>query len=86
MRNIADIIADDKNGKNISQTERQIAVAYIQGKYDAVMELKNINNSNDMEVLNRIRDEIKAMSGDIETIADVLAILDKYKAESEDKK
>lgn len=78
MRNIADIIADDKNGKNLSQTERQIAVAYIQGKYDAVMELKNINNSNDMEVLNRIRVEIKAMSGDIETIADVLAILDKY--------
>lgn len=78
MRNIADIITDDKNGKNLSQPERQIAVAYIQGKYDAVMELENINNSNDMEVLNRIRAEIKAMSGDIETIADVLAILDKY--------
>lgn len=35
------------------------------------------------EVLDKIRAEIKAMSGDIETIADVLAIIDKYKAESE---
>ena len=33
-------------------------------------------------VLDKIRAEIKAMSGDIETIADVLAIIDKYKAES----
>jgi hypothetical protein len=35
------------------------------------------------EVLDKLRTEIKAMSGDIETIADVLAIIDKYKAESE---
>ena len=35
------------------------------------------------EVLDEIRAEIKAMSGDIETIADVLQIIDKYKAESE---
>lgn len=34
-------------------------------------------------VIDKIRAEIKAMSGDIETIADVLAIIDKYKAESE---
>ena len=34
-------------------------------------------------VLDEIRAEIKAMSGDIETIADVLQIIDKYKAESE---
>lgn len=34
-------------------------------------------------ILDKVRAEIKAMSGDIETIADVLAILDKYKAESE---
>ena len=34
-------------------------------------------------VLDKIRDEIKTMSGDIETIADVLDIIDKYKAESE---
>lgn len=59
MRNIADIIADDKNGKKLSQTERQIAVAYIQGKYDAVLELKIGNNSNTNEVLDKIRAEIK---------------------------
>lgn len=35
------------------------------------------------EVLDKIRAEIKAMSGDIETIADVLQIIDKYKVESE---
>ena len=36
------------------------------------------------DVLDKIKAEIKAMSGDIETIADVLAIIDKYKAESEE--
>lgn len=36
-------------------------------------------------ILNKIRAEIREMSGDIETIADVLKIIDKYKAESEDK-
>lgn len=35
-------------------------------------------------ILDRIRADIKAMSGDIETIADVLAIIDKYRAESEE--
>lgn len=35
------------------------------------------------DVLDKIRTEIKTMGGDIETIADVLAIIDKYKAESE---
>lgn len=35
------------------------------------------------EVLDKIRAEIKAMSGDIETIADVLQIIDKYREESE---
>lgn len=59
MRNIAEIIADDKNGKLLSQTERQIAVAYIQGKYDAVRELKIYNNSNTNEVLDKIRAEIE---------------------------
>jgi hypothetical protein len=34
-------------------------------------------------VLDKIRAEIKTMSGDIETIADVLEIIDKYRAESE---
>lgn len=38
-----------------------------------------------VDVLDKIRAEIKAISGDIETIADVLTIIDKYKAESEDK-
>jgi hypothetical protein len=33
--------------------------------------------------LDKIRAEIKTMSGDIETIADVLEIIDKYRAESE---
>lgn len=36
------------------------------------------------EVLDKIRAEIRAMEGDIETIADALAIIDKYKAESEE--
>lgn len=49
MRNIADIIADAGNGKQLSQTERQIAVAYSQGKCDAVRELKLVNDSNAME-------------------------------------
>lgn len=35
------------------------------------------------EVLDKIRAEIRAMEGDIETIADVLTIIDKYKTESE---
>ena len=90
MRNIADIISDDKNGKQLSQTERQIAVAYIQGKYDAVMELKNINNSNDMEVLDEIRAEIAkihligyaTIDGKREIASRaVMQIIDKYKAE-----
>lgn len=34
-------------------------------------------------VLDKMRAEIKTMGGDIETIADVLQIIDKYKAESE---
>ena len=57
MRNIAEILEDDKNGKQLSQTERQIAVAYIQGKYDAVRELK-IGNNNAMEVFDKLRAEI----------------------------
>ena len=90
MRNIAEIIEDDRNGKQLSQTERQIAVAYIQGKYDAVMELKISNNSNTMEVLDKIRAEANK-----ECISDGLGryirfdvldrIINKYKAESEGK-
>lgn len=36
------------------------------------------------EVLDKIRAEIRSMEGDIETIADALAIIDKYKTESEE--
>lgn len=96
MRNIAEIIKDDKNGKQLSQTERQIVVAYIQGKYDAVRELKIGNNSNTMEVLDQIRVEIKGMYRIIlkgtpkddwavrwnDCIDEVLQIIDKYKADS----
>lgn len=58
MRNIAEIIKDDKNGKQLSQTERQIAVAYVQGKYDAVREL-NLNGDRTVSlnaVLNILND------------------------------
>lgn len=55
MRNIAEIIEDDRKGKQLSQTERQIAVAYTQGKYDAVRELNLIGNSSNInEVLDKI--------------------------------
>ena len=37
-----------------------------------------------VDVLDKIRAEVESMSGDIETIADVLAIIDKYKVESEE--
>lgn len=36
------------------------------------------------KVFDKIRAEINTMCGDIETIADILAIIDKYKSESED--
>lgn len=49
MRNIADIIADSRKGIQLSKTERQISVAYAQGKYDAVRELKLVNDLNAVE-------------------------------------
>ena len=65
MRNIAEIIKDDKKGKQLSQTERQIAVAYIQGKYDAIREL-NLNgdravgiNAAIEQVIEWVDDELK---------------------------
>ena len=61
MRNIAEIIEDDRNGKQLSQTERQIAVAYIQGKYDAAKELKIVNNLNTNEILDKLRAEITTL-------------------------
>ena len=93
MRDIAKIIEDDRKGKELSQTERQIAVAYVQGKYDAVRELKIINNSNANEVLNKIRAEIEDLdifydndyfSSNKDTMfkcSDVLQIIDKYRKE-----
>lgn len=92
MRNVAEIIKDDKNGKQLSQTERQIAVAYIQGKYDAVRELKIGNSSNTNDVLDKIRAEIeerKKNSGG-EPNRDIafnvcLQIIGEYMAESEGK-
>lgn len=93
MRNIAEIIEDDKNGKQLSQTERQISVAYIQGKYDAVRELKIGKASNTNEVLDKIRVEILERCFDVPyknqafdyglkivKWSDVREILDKYKA------
>ncbi len=61
MRNIAEIIEDDKKGKQLSQTERQIVVAYIQGKYDAVRELNIGDSSNINEVLDKIKAEIEGV-------------------------
>ena len=83
MRNIAEIIEDDRKGKQLSQTERQIAVAYIQGKYDAVRELKSGNNSNTNEVLDKIRteiEEVQTYDGIYIDRAYVLETIDKYKA------
>jgi len=40
MRSIAEITEDVKSGKELSQSERPIAVAYIQGKLDAAAEIK----------------------------------------------
>ena len=81
MRNIAEIIEDDKNGKQLSQTERQIAVAYIQGKYDAIRELKLSNNSNTNEILDKIRAEIiELRSRQNVGVLECLDIIDKYKA------
>ena len=100
MRNIAEIIEDDRKGKKISQTERQIAIAYIQGKYDAGRKLKIGNNSNNTnELLEKIRaeiwdlqygDEEKSMTDEDRAdaynnaIIQVVKIIDKYKG-SEDK-
>lgn len=89
MRNIAEILEDDRNGKQLSQTERQIAVAYIQGKYDAVKELKIGNNSNINEVLNKISVEISTqnrmhMDGDLYIkVSECMQIINKYKESEE---
>lgn len=92
MRNIAEILEDDKNGKQLSHTERQIAVAYAQGKYDAVRELGIGNASNTNEVLDKIRAEMEQIKeaeyqiygkGNWRFVDKCLDIIDKYMAESE---
>ena len=40
MRNIEEIIEDFRNGRELSQAERPIVLAYIQGYYDAQREIK----------------------------------------------
>ncbi len=85
MRNIAEIIKDDRNGKKLSQTERQIAVAYIQGKYDAVRELKIDKIRAEIEELKPTNPNFKGYYEQTIAINKALDIFDKYKAESEDK-
>lgn len=84
MRNIAEIIIDDRNGKKLSQTERQIAVAYVQGKYDAVRELEIGNASNTNKVLDKIKPEILEYIDDLDIATEICNIFDKYKGESEE--
>ncbi len=93
IRNIAEIIKDENDGKQLSQIESRIATAYIQGKYDAVRELKIGNKSNTDEILDKIRAEIEHMIPcSKETLSmklGVLEIIDKYRepigAEESDK-
>ena len=86
IRNIAEIVKDENDGKQLSQIESRIATAYIQGKYDAVRELKISNNSNTDEILGKIKAEIMQMptisfnANDVYK-ADVLTIINKYMTE-----
>lgn len=64
MRCIADIIKDDRDGKELSQTERQIAVAYIQGKYDAVMELKLDSSAKILALLDKTYNDFCRCDGE----------------------
>ena len=81
MRNIAEILEDDRKGKQLSQTERKVAVAYIQGKYDAVRELKNGNNSNTNKLLDMISTEIEELPITDTAIRLVNDVINKYKNE-----
>ena len=86
IRNIVEIVKDEKDGKQLSQIESRIATAYIQGKYDAVRELKIGNSSNTDEILGKIKAEIAQMptisfnANDVYK-ADVLTIINKYMTE-----
>lgn len=76
MRDIAEIIKDNRKGKQLSQTERRVA---------AVRELKISNNSNLNEVLDMIKAEIDDYLYNnefgIDYRADIANIIDKYKLE-----
>lgn len=52
--------------------------------FEAIEKAYHMGVSEQECILNKIRAEIKTMSGDIETIADVLTIIDKYKVETEE--
>ena len=80
------IVQEDENtvmkavrnvGVNVDKEELIRALQYDRNQY-----AKGYDDGKN-DVFEKIRTEIKAMSGDIETIADVLQIIDKYKAESE---
>lgn len=88
---------DFRNFKQLTQSERLMVHAYIQGRCDTERELKTCNNSNTIEVFNKIRAEIdNALSGETlgdnrQQISDVgigleiaLSIIDKYRPESAD--
>ena len=70
-----------KEIEELEQELRDIAC----GKESGEMAIEGLKDWQE-PVIDKIRAEIKAMSGDIETIADVLAIIDKYKAESKEAK
>lgn len=80
------IVQEDENtvmkavrnvGLNVDKEELIRALQYDRNQY-----IKGYKDGKN-DVFEKIRAEIKAMSGDIETIADVLQIIDRYKAESE---
>ena len=71
--------------------EVEVAFDIWESEYDTGNDWSKEHEARDMaikalekeSVLDKIRAEINAMCGDIETIADVLAIIDKHKAEME---
>lgn len=81
-----------------AKKEKQLVLAYIQGKYDALLELELMsrNKSITKDVLNKIEAEIDDLAdadayGDYQMgfkfgLMKASAIIDKHKAEMEDKK
>ena len=81
----------DKNVNQLTQKERQLLLAYIQGKYDALRELTIKSNSNTTDVLNKIKAEIEKIpttpfATAYTTKREALKIIDKYIEEMENKK